>query len=460
MKTAQFSSILILSFFDGKQKWIGLVVMMIIPYISKTLNWLWGKFLSWYYPTTVTITLCQKTNKDGVPLANISYRAMCWYTITKHCEKQKALLCEGDSIKKNEKIGNSHKRIPDYSPNNSFDLSYEGSVITISFFGGDQKSIKLRSKTMVALTEFVSYVNGLYENHCYNAFDSNKIYVCEWNIPQYSRDPADFTGTEMTIKKTYSNVYLPSQLIGGIKKDIKKFRSNEAFYDDNGIPYKRGYLFYGPPGTGKTSTVYAIARENNMNLYKLDLLSDVKARRQGITLKIITQKIPPGSVVLIEEVDTQVYNDRVRSNKTDKKDQQEPDGNDQQEPEKTNTLKKEQPKKEQPTEEHEKTINKLPMSELMEVLDGYDTLHGCIVILTTNHKEYLDAALIRPGRVDMHYHFGNLESVDIKTTIKRFSGFDMEVHSDLTLTSSTLINQILLPNRGDKIEIQNLISSY
>lgn len=104
-------------------------------------------------------------------------------------------------------------------------------------------------------------------------------------------------------------------------------------------------------------------------------------------------------------------------------------------------------------------INKVPMSKLMEVLDGYDTFHGCIIILTTNHKEYLDNALIRPGRVDMHYFFGPLNSGEIKTTIKRFTGFDIAVPSDLSMTSSTLINQILLPNRRDRLGIKELIQS-
>lgn len=96
----------------------------------------------------------------------------------------------------------------------------------------------------------------------------------------------------------------------------------------------------------------------------------------------------------------------------------------------------------------------------MEVLDGYNNLHGCIVILTTNHKDALDDALIRPGRIDVQYFFGPLTSVDIKSTIKSFTGYDVTVPSVLVMTSSTLINQILLPNRNDRLAIQKIINNW
>ena len=99
------------------------------------------------------------------------------------------------------------------------------------------------------------------------------------------------------------------------------------------------------------------------------------------------------------------------------------------------------------------------LQEIIEhVLDGYDSLHGCIIILTTNHKEYLDNALIRPGRIDMHYLFDKLDSDDIKNTVEKFTGFDIDVKKNITMTSSKLINQILLPNKNNKQNIETLVN--
>lgn len=49
----------------------------------------------------------------------------------------------------------------------------------------------------------------------------------------------------------------------GIKKrivnDVKAFIRNGKWYNERGIPYRRGYLLYGPPGSGKSSFIQALA---------------------------------------------------------------------------------------------------------------------------------------------------------------------------------------------------------
>jgi len=43
----------------------------------------------------------------------------------------------------------------------------------------------------------------------------------------------------------------------------------------------------------------------------------------------------------------------------------------------------------------------ITLSGLLNALDGVATPHGLITVMTTNHREVLDDALIRPGRVDL-----------------------------------------------------------
>jgi chaperone BCS1 len=45
---------------------------------------------------------------------------------------------------------------------------------------------------------------------------------------------------------------------------------------------------------------------------------------------------------------------------------------------------------------------------------------GRIVVLTTNHRERLDAALIRPGRIDVEVELGNASKMQLKTLFLRF----------------------------------------
>lgn len=45
---------------------------------------------------------------------------------------------------------------------------------------------------------------------------------------------------------------------------------------------------------------------------------------------------------------------------------------------------------------------------LLNVLDGVVDTPGRIVVMTTNYPEALDAALIRPGRIDKIIYLGHM----------------------------------------------------
>lgn len=62
--------------------------------------------------------------------------------------------------------------------------------------------------------------------------------------------------------------------------------------------------------------------------------------------------------------------------------------------------------------------SRISLSALLNVIDGVAASEGRILIMTTNHMENLDKALIRPGRVDMTVKF-DLASTQIISTIFR-----------------------------------------
>lgn len=61
---------------------------------------------------------------------------------------------------------------------------------------------------------------------------------------------------------------------------------------------------------------------------------------------------------------------------------------------------------------------RLSLSGLLNILDGVASQEGRVLIMTTNHIEKLDRALIRPGRVDMIVKFG-LADEDMTASIFR-----------------------------------------
>ncbi|TVY90410.1 putative mitochondrial chaperone [Lachnellula willkommii] len=64
------------------------------------------------------------------------------------------------------------------------------------------------------------------------------------------------------------------------------------------------------------------------------------------------------------------------------------------------------------------TGGRISLSALLNILDGVASQEGRVLIMTTNHIEKLDEALIRPGRVDMMIKF-DLASHEMLTTIFR-----------------------------------------
>lgn len=65
-------------------------------------------------------------------------------------------------------------------------------------------------------------------------------------------------------------------------------------------------------------------------------------------------------------------------------------------------------------------LDKLSLAGLLNVLDGVVDSPGRIVIMTTNHPEKLDPALVRPGRIDKKIFLGHMIARDIVSMIEHF----------------------------------------
>lgn len=64
--------------------------------------------------------------------------------------------------------------------------------------------------------------------------------------------------------------------------------------------------------------------------------------------------------------------------------------------------------------------DKLNLSGLLNVLDGVIDCPGRIVIMTTNHPEKLDPALIRPGRVNKKLLLGFMNCTQVQNMIEYY----------------------------------------
>jgi chaperone BCS1 len=62
--------------------------------------------------------------------------------------------------------------------------------------------------------------------------------------------------------------------------------------------------------------------------------------------------------------------------------------------------------------------DKLDLSGLLNVLDGVVDCPNRILIMTSNHPEKLDPALIRPGRVNLKLYLGYIQLEEAKQMVQ------------------------------------------
>ena len=186
-------------------------------------------------------------------------------------------------------------------------------------------------------------------------------------------------------KKPISTVVLPVGVAENLMTDVSKFLGNKNWYSRMGIAYKRGYLFYGPPGTGKTSLSVAMASEFGMSLSVLNLSTTGVNDTSLLELLSVSDS---REIILIEDIDC-AFEETTQAPK---------DG------------------------------EKLTMSGLLNALDGVVSQEGRIVIMTTNHPEKLNPALIRPGRIDYRLCVDLADAYQARTLFLRF--FPGSDHAD------------------------------
>ncbi|KAK2005930.1 mitochondrial chaperone bcs1 [Colletotrichum eremochloae] len=173
-------------------------------------------------------------------------------------------------------------------------------------------------------------------------------------------------------------VIMNEQLKETLLKDIRTFLDPKArsWYASRGLPYRRGYLLFGLPGTGKSSLSMSVAGCFGLDIYVLSLA----ALNDG-QLSALFRELPQRCVVLLEDVDA-VGTTQSRVSDADDFETRSED-----------------------SRRSPKAKGTVSLSGLLNVLDGVASQEGRVLIMTTNHIEHLDEALIRSGRVDKKIEF-------------------------------------------------------
>ncbi|KAL1632593.1 hypothetical protein SLS56_003492 [Neofusicoccum ribis] len=174
--------------------------------------------------------------------------------------------------------------------------------------------------------------------------------------------------------------------------------SSPRWYATRGIPYRRGYLFHGPPGVGKTSLAYALAGIFGLDIYNISLLEPTLTESD---LNRLFNNLPQRCIVLLEDIDSAGL---LRDEKSDQDDAANIN-NKKKEEFSAETLAKALTTANRKQKQADDNKQGISLSGLLNAIDGVATHEGRVLVMTTNHPEKLDDALIRPGRVDMQVEF-------------------------------------------------------
>jgi mitochondrial chaperone BCS1 len=189
----------------------------------------------------------------------------------------------------------------------------------------------------------------------------------------------------------------------GIIDDLNEFLSPNTprWYATRGIPYRRGYLFHGPPGTGKSSLSFALAGLFGLEIYVLSLLEPTLTEGD---LNHLFNMLPKRCVVLLEDIDTAGLKREEKADDNEKLGSDSQDGKELTAADIAKELKKANRRGPRNTI-NDDTKQGISLSGLLNAIDGVASHEGRVLVMTTNHPENLDAALIRPGRVDLQIKF-------------------------------------------------------
>lgn len=233
-----------------------------------------------------------------------------------------------------------------------------------------------------------------------------------------------FTKKIFCSNRTFSS--LVGDTVDKIKNKINFFCEKEDWYNTKGIPYHLGILLAGVPGSGKTSCIKAIANTTRRHIININF-KYIKTSLQFKNL-FLQEKIQvfnketnnkewirlPMSkrLYVLEEIDIlgDVVLDRSRKKNKNK------------------------------DAEDKSAINlKLTLDDILTILDGTLETPGRIVVITSNHPEKLDPALIRGGRIDVLAKFDYCTRTDVIKYLKFFYSIDT---LDETLITYTQENKL------------------
>lgn len=280
--------------------------------------------------------------------------------------------------------------------------------------------------------------------------------------------------------RTFQNIFFDGkqQLI----EKIDFFLQNKQWYYEKGIPYSLGIGLHGPPGTGKTSFIKALANYTNRHVIVISLKL-IKTKQQlenfffentynddnqdnSITWDkkiLVFEDIDCiGDIILNRNNKLSHKKNNSRKNKSGDKTSEDSKAGDMKigdilqavcELNDTGTAGVSALTKENP----------ITLDDILNLWDGIRETPGRILVISSNHYDKLDPALIRPGRIDITHELSNASHSVISDLYMHLFGnpIDRSVLSNIKerfYSPAELIN-IYVGNKTEETFLKRLLQN-
>ncbi|KAI0525115.1 hypothetical protein KFK09_004506 [Dendrobium nobile] len=253
---------------------------------------------------------------------------------------------------------------------------------------------------------------------------AKEIKAADRRLKLYMNQNESWMPIDLQHPATFETLAMEEDLKKTVLEDLTRFIQRKEYYKKIGKAWKRGYLLFGPPGTGKSTLIGAMANYLKFDIYDLNL----REVRMNSGLNRLLVGMKNKSMLVIEDIDCSID---FKNRNNDKKNESNNSRNDE-----------------------------ISLSGLLNFIDGLWSTSGeeRIIVFTTNYKEKLDPALLRPGRMDMHINMGycgpnsfrilvsNYHAIDEHSMFEEIEGLLKEVEA----TPAEVAEQLM---RSDDVDV-------
>ncbi|OCF57802.1 hypothetical protein L486_05267 [Kwoniella mangroviensis CBS 10435] len=249
-------------------------------------------------------------------------------------------------------------------------------------------------------------------------------------ISIYSPEHGSWYKKSTRTMRPWDSIILPDGVKGWLLADATEFLAERDFYEERGVPHRRGYLLYGEPGSGKSSLISALAAQLRLDIYIVNIggryLDDD-------TLSSLMQDCPSRCILLMEDIDCAFKKRKLPGSKrrtTPQQDEPNPntEGNEED--------------NDDPGMFPPNSGATITLSGLLNALDGVASSEGRLLFCTTNWKDKIDPALCRPGRCDVWVEFKHATREQARDLFIHFfrARLRSDPHNPVDITSNSNAN--------------------